>query len=477
MTPSPKHASYSQARLQYWESYWAEFSRWHPARKRYRAHIEKLYRFVVPPTSSVLEIGCGAGHLIASLGAKRAVGVDFSPTAIALGQKHNPQVTYILADAHDLELSETFDYIILSDLVNELWDVQAVLETVKRHCHRRTRVLINSYSHLWAPFRRLAEFLGIAKPQLQQNWITPEDVQNLLFLSGLEAIRRSGEVLCPLPIPLFAALCNRYLVRFFPFSELALTNFFIARLQPQALPTPPGKVTVVVAARNEEGNVPDIFSRTPEMGAGTELIFVEGGSKDNTYAAIEREMSKYPGRDVQLFKQPGKGKGDAVRKGFSHATGEVLMILDADLTVPPEDLPRFYEAWRSGRGEYINGVRLVYPMEDQAMRFANLIANKFFAIAFSWLLNQPIKDTLCGTKVMSRTDYETIAANRAYFGDFDPYGDFDLIFGAARYNLKMLDLPIRYAERTYGETNINRWSGGVVLLRMVIHAMRRIKFI
>jgi glycosyltransferase involved in cell wall biosynthesis len=239
----------------------------------------------------------------------------------------------------------------------------------------------------------------------------------------------------------------------------------------------PALVSVIVAARNEAGNIPAIFDRVPEMGRGTELIFVEGGSKDDTYGAIEREMAARGRPLTRLFRQPGKGKGDAVRMGFANAAGELLMILDADLTVPPEDLPRFYEAWLSGKGDFINGVRLVYPMEERAMRFFNLLGNKFFSMAFSFLLGQNLKDTLCGTKVLGREDYATIAANRAYFGDFDPFGDFDLIFGAARYNRKIVDLPIRYRERTYGETNIQRWRHGWLLLRMVALGLRRLKFV
>jgi glycosyltransferase involved in cell wall biosynthesis len=232
-----------------------------------------------------------------------------------------------------------------------------------------------------------------------------------------------------------------------------------------------------VAARNEEGNIPNIFARTPEMGAGTELIFVEGHSKDRTWDAIQREIAAHPEVRARAFQQTGKGKGDAVRLGFAEATGDVLMILDADLTVPPEDLPRFYEVLRSGRGEFVNGVRLVYPMEKEAMRFANLLGNKFFSLAFSWLLGQPIKDTLCGTKVLRKPDYDTLAANRAYFGDFDPFGDFDLLFGAARMSLEIVEVPVRYRERTYGETNIQRWSHGWLLLKMCAFAAGRIKFI
>jgi glycosyltransferase involved in cell wall biosynthesis len=232
-----------------------------------------------------------------------------------------------------------------------------------------------------------------------------------------------------------------------------------------------------VPARNEAGNVPAIFDRVPEMGAGTELILVEGHSSDDTYGVIEREMARRRRPRTTLLRQTGKGKGDAVRAGFAAATGDVLMILDADLTVPPEDLPRFYEVIRSGEGEFVNGVRLVYPMEQGAMRPANFLGNKFFSLAFSWLLGQPIKDTLCGTKVMGRADYQRLAANRAYFGEFDPFGDYDLLFGAAKLNLEIVEMPVRYRERTYGTTNIQRWRHGVLLLRMCLFAAGRLRFV
>jgi glycosyltransferase involved in cell wall biosynthesis len=213
------------------------------------------------------------------------------------------------------------------------------------------------------------------------------------------------------------------------------------------------------------------------MGLGTELIFVEGNSSDNTWSEIQRVKKKYPDKNIQILQQPGKGKGDAVRAGFAVARGDILMILDADLTVPPEDMPKFYEVVRSGRAEFANGVRLVYPMEKEAMRFLNLCANKAFSILFSFTLGQPIKDTLCGTKVLQKSYYDRIVENRAYFGNFDPFGDFDLIFGAARLAMKIRDGPIRYRDRLYGETNISRWKHGWLLARMLVLAARRIKFV
>jgi glycosyltransferase involved in cell wall biosynthesis len=334
-------------------------------------------------------------------------------------------------------------------------------------------LILNFYSHLWQIPLSIAQSLNLATPILAQNWLTVPDVNNLLNLAGFETIRNSNEILFPLPLGGFA---NRYLARLWPLREFALSNFLIARPAPKPVENTPS-VSVVVAARNEEGNVKNIFERVPLMGSKTELIFVEGHSRDKTYETIEKEMPLHPRTSNLLFRQPGIGKADAIRLGFEKASGDILMILDADLTVPPEDLPRFYEAIASGRGEFINGVRLVYPMEKEAMRTLNFIGNKFFSMAFSWLLGQSVKDTLCGTKVMWRKDYEAIAANRAYFGDFDPFGDFDLIFGAAKLNLKIVDLPIRYRERTYGTTNISRWKHGVLLLRMVSFAARRIKFV
>ncbi len=469
---------YQQNRIKHWDSVARQMDSWTGLGTTYHRRLTEVYQFLTAPGQHVLEIGCAQGDLLAALRPAAGVGIDYSAEMIQRARLRHPELLFIQADAHAFSLSEKFDVIILSDLVNDLWDVQAVFEQVARLSTPHTRIIINSYNRLWEPPLAVAEQMGLAKPNLYQNWLTTDDITGLLNLADFEVIRQWPEILWPLPGPGLEPLFNRVVARLWPVKHLALTDFIVARPRPKPkTPTEDYLVSVIVPARNEAGNIPRIFARTPEMGLGTELVFVEGHSQDDTYTAIKQAITKHPERRCKLFRQPGKGKGDAVRLGFSEAGGDILMILDADLTVPPEDLPRFYEALRTGKGEFINGVRLVYPMEKESMRFFNLLGNKFFSLAFSWLLGQPVKDTLCGTKVLWKSDYDLISANRAYFGDFDPFGDFDLLFGAAKLGQKIVDLPIRYRERTYGETNIQRWSHGWLLLKMVSFAAGRIKFV
>lgn len=472
------YSAYQQERRTHWDMVGRRLDHWTGWGGYYHRRLAEVFRHVVSPGLRVLELGCGQGDLLASLDPSFGVGIDFSAQMIRRAAARHPELHFIQADVHESVVYGRFDVIILSDLLNDLWDAQLVLERIRPLCSPRTRVILNYYSRLWELPMAAAQHGGLAKPNLAQNWFATEDVQNLLYLTGFETIRHWEEVAMPLPLPLLATVANRVLVKLWPFYYFALTNVLIARPAPhlRELNHEP-HVSVIIPARNEEGNILAIFERVPEMGGGTELVFVEGHSTDHTYAAIERTMSEHPERACLLLRQVGMGKGDAVRLGFARASGDILMILDADLTVPPEDLPRFFEALCSGKGEFVNGVRLVYPMENQAMRFLNLLGNKLFGLAFSWLLGQPIKDTLCGTKALWKRDYERIAANRGYFGDFDPFGDFDLLLGAARQNLRIVDIPIRYRQRTYGSTNIHRWKHGWLLLRMALFAAFRFKFV
>ncbi len=468
---------YTENRRRHWDGVAARLERFGPNRY-YHRRLRDVFVAHVPSGQRVLEIGCGTGELLASVKPSYGLGVDFSEPMVAEARRRHPALNFVVADAHDLSsISGPFDVVILSDLLNDAWDVQQVFGQVARVSHPGTRVVVSNYSRLWEGPLSLAATLGLARPRLDQNWLTVHDVANLMYLAGFEPVKRWTEVVCPVGVPGVASFVNRYLAKVWPFRLLALTNVMVARLRPRSVPPEDLKVSVIVPARNEAGNIANILARTPEIGAGTEIVFIEGHSKDDTWDTIQREVAKHPGRSIQMARQTGVGKGDAVRLGFQMATGDVLMILDADITVPPEDLPRFYDALFLGDAEFVNGVRLVYPMDAQAMRFFNLLGNKFFSFAFSWMLGQSIKDTLCGTKVLTKANYERIAANRSYFGDFDPFGDFDLLFGAARLSLKIVDLPIRYRERTYGTTNIERWKHGLLLLRMVAFAARRLKFV
>jgi hypothetical protein len=369
------------------------------------------------------------------------------------------------------------DYVILNGTLHYERDIQTYLNALRARVPEHSRLLVVYYSALWRPLIQLATRLGWREKGPEANWLSPGDVANLLALADFEPLRRDARILMPINVPLVSAFVNRYLTPLPGFRLLAMVNLLVARPTPRLDAWRPS-VSVVIPARNEAGNIEQAVMRLPKMGPDDEVIFVEGGSRDDTWQRIQDVVTRY-GSDHRIVaaRQDGRGKGDAVRKGFALANNEILMILDADLTVPPEDLPKFYDAIVRGKGEFINGSRLVYPMEGGAMRFLNLLANKFFAVAFSFVLGQRFKDTLCGTKVMTRRNYERIAAHRHYFGEFDPFGDFDLIFGAARLGLRIVEVPVRYRERTYGATNISRWRHGAVLLGMLGFAASRLRFI
>ncbi len=447
-------------------------------RKRYRYFWNDIVRYCnyfIRDDESVLEIGCAGGDLIAALNGHRKVGIDFSPAMIEVAEKEYPHVVFYVQDAETLTLNEKFDTVVLSHVTGYFVDILKVFTAINSVCHHRTRIIINYYNFLWEPILLFGEFAGIKKKSPRQNWLTRKDLETFLYLAGYETYRSTKRVLFPINIPVVSWLLNKFLARLPLFNQLGLNQYIFAR-PIRELPENSYSCSIVIPARNESGNVENALRRMPAFGISQEIIFVEGNSTDDTWEQIQTLPEKYPALDIKTIRQHGKGKGDAVRTGFSLASGDILMILDADLTVPPEDLTAFYNAIAANKGEFINGSRLVYPMEKNAMRMLNLIGNKFFSIMFSWLLDQPIKDTLCGTKVIFKSDYEKLVKNRSFFGDFDPFGDFDMIFGAYKLNLKIVDLPIRYRERVYGKTNISRFSHGFLLFRMLAYAARKIKF-
>ena len=441
----------------------------------YYQTLNRQYRYFIPEGKKVLEVGCSTGDLLADLKPLVGVGVDISLKMIEQAKSKYPHFDFIAGTIDDLTSNVKFDYIILEGLLGELEDIEVFFKSLKRFCTKDTRIIIEYYSYLWQVLLKAAELSGDKIPQLEQNWLTFKDIVNFLDISDYQFIEAERSILCPFYLLGIGGFINRFIAKLPLINRFTLNHFIVAR--PLFNHEQDFSVTILVPCRNEKGNIEQAITRTPAFGRSQEFIFVEGWSKDGTYEEVKRVIKAYPHKDIKLFKQTGAGKGDAVRQGFGHAGGEVLMILDADLTMPPEDLPKFYDALRFNKGEFINGSRLIYPMEGQAMRFLNLVANKLFGILFSWLLGQRFKDTLCGTKVMFNHHYKELVANRHYFGDFDPFGDFDLIFGAIKLSLKVVEIPIRYKNRAYGTTQIQRFRHGLLLIRMCWFAMRKIKFL
>jgi 2-polyprenyl-3-methyl-5-hydroxy-6-metoxy-1,4-benzoquinol methylase len=489
MSSSSSGPSQSEALREAWRAYYTRAMHEQPrhpqARDQLQHDLMQALGRMIPADASVLEVGCGGGDLLASLpnphGARR-IGVDQFEQVITGARARHPEVEFAVAEAPDLGQLPRADAVICDRLCHSVLDVRALLESLADRLTDDGRIFLTTFNYFWEVPTKLAEQLGWKLPAPTTNWLSESDFENLFGMTGLEVVRYDDRLMLPLDVPGLGAALNRYLVKLPGFNLLSLYRIYVLRRRRGPQPAArAATVSVVVPARNEAGNIAAAVERTPVMGAGTEIIFVEGGSTDGTWDKIQEviaanQRAKGPLK-LSAYKQSGKGKGDAVRLGFGKATGDLLMILDADLTVPPEDLPIFYQAAVAGHADYLQGTRLVYPMEAGAMRFFNKLGNIAFSRLFSHLLQQPIKDTLCGTKVLWRRDYERLAAGRHYFGDFDPFGDFDLIFGAAKLNLKLGEIPVRYRDRVYGETNIQRWKHGWLLLKMSALAARKLRYV
>lgn len=473
---------HQQAVRDLFDSLAPEVDRWTARNEAFHKADRAYLRFLIPEGASVLEIGCGTGEALAALRPSRGVGIDLSAAMIERASARHPYLEFHVGDAENPEdlarIDGVFDVILVSDTLGFLDDCEEALRHLHRFATPLTRIVVSYRSHLWEPILAAAERLGQKMPQGQPTWLSTADTMTLLDLAGWQPVKREWRQLLPRRLFGLGPLINRWVAPLPGIRRLCLRHYVVARPKPPvpaAAPAPAPSCTVLIPCRNERGNIAPAIARLPRFAPDLEVIFVEGHSRDGTYEECLRVRDSHPDIDIKVLRQPGKGKGDAVRAGFAAARGDILMILDADLTVPPETLPKFYRAAASGHGEFVNGTRLVYPMADHAMRFLNLLANRAFAQIFSFLLNQRLTDTLCGTKVLWRQDYARIQANRAYFGDFDPFGDFDLIFGAAKLNLKIVEVPIRYADRTYGETQISRFRHGALLARMVLFAWRKMK--
>jgi glycosyltransferase involved in cell wall biosynthesis len=443
----------------------------------------------------VLELGCGTGNLLKALKPSRGLGIDISSRMVEIARANHPELRFEVADAECFNADEKFDFVVASDLIGELGDINAMFDAFSNLSHGSSKLVVTFHSPTLEEIIRMAQRAGLAMAPFRQNWVGVDTARGLLALSDLRIVHESHSLLVPVPIPLLAPAANRLLAGRRAFKYFDLLNILVAETDPNRTEPRPLSCSVIIPCRNEIGNIDAAVERMPDLGPGTEIIFVDGASTDGTKERIEEVIERYQGsKDIKLILQMPEatyaeqkddpdaptvmlklGKGDAVRKGFDAASGDVLMILDADLTVPPEDLPRFLRPIATGKGRFINGTRLVYPMEERAMKFVNYLGNWFFSKLFTWLLEQPIRDTLCGTKVLLKSDYAEIKAGRKHFGDFDPFGDFDLLFGAARLGIPIVEVPVRYRRRLAGVSKVRVSRHGWLLVAMSMVAFRRLK--
>ncbi|MBI5642246.1 MAG: glycosyltransferase [Deltaproteobacteria bacterium] len=451
--------------------------KWIDRNRYFYNKLSSFLNFIIEPGKKILLFRSELGQLLPNISPASALGVDICQKMVSFAKRKYPQFRFKCADPEDIELDEKFDYIVFYSL-GDIIDIEKAFINAGAGASVDTRLIVINYNYLWRPLVFMAEKIGWKVPQPTQNWLNIPVIENILYLSGYEVVKKYHQVLFPVGVPILSWFLNDAVAKLPFIKNLCFLQIVVAK-KIAAMPAERKySVSVIVPCKNEKGNVEDAVRRIPEMGKGTEIIFCDDKSTDGTVEEIKRMMALYPEKNIKVVPGPGICKAKNVWTGFDAASGDILMILDADLTVIPEELPYFYNAIAEGRGEFINGSRMIYPMQDQAMRTLNIIGNKFFSLSFSYLLGQRLTDTLCGTKVLWRKDWPRVKALLGSWGVSDRWGDYELIFGAAKLHLKIVEVPVHYLERVYGETKMTkRLQNGLVMLRMCVAALKKFKFV
>src|SRR5579864_862750 len=467
-------AEVRDARRKHQESIAADRDEFIRSNRYFYDHLRRALQFIVPPGKDVLDVRCDTGYMLASLRPALGIGVEISEAMVERASSQHPELQFVQCDPEDLDLDQKFDYILFNHIFDTV-DILRSLERIKKHCTSETRIVVINYNYAWTPILDFASKLGLRSQSVEPNWISENDVRGFLKLAGFRPVRIHRLMLCPKWIPGLSLLLNGLLARLPGLRAFCMMQIIVARLVAEPKRENDVAVSVVVPCRNEVGNVQQAVERIPVMGKHTEILFCDDRSTDGTAAEVRRMMALYPDKDIRLIEGPGMCKAENVWTGFRAAKGDILVILDADLTVMPEELPMFVRALLNSRGEFVNGSRLVYPVPQFAMKFANTIGNKLFGRVFSFLLDQRIKDTLCGTKVLWRKDWLRMETNVGMWGVKDLWGDYELLFGASKLHLEIVEVPVHYQERMHGVTKMTKvFSNGLRMLRICWHAWFRL---
>jgi len=463
-----------EARRKHQEATAERRDKWIHSNRYFYDRLKRVLKYIIEPRKRVLEIRCETGQLLASVKPSYGVGVEISEAMVECARRQYPEFRFVRSDPESLQLNETFDYVLFNHIFDTV-DILRAFESIRRHCSLETKIVVINYNQLWQPILEFASNVGLRSRFVEPNWISENDLRGFLKLAGFRPVRKHRMMLFPKWIPILSSVMNDFVARLPGLRRLCLMQVMVGRPLAEPKREEDLTVSVVIPCRNEVGNIQHAVKRLPAMGRHTEILFCDDKSNDGTADEIRRMQALYPRKDIRLVEGPGICKAENVWAGFRAARGDVLMILDADLTVMPEELPVFLRALATSRGEFVNGSRLVYPMPDLAMKFANIIGNKLFGVAFSFLLDQRIKDTLCGTKVFWRRDWVRMEENLGGWGIKDLWGDYELLFGASKLHLEIIEVPVHYQERIHGVTKMTKvLSNGLRMLGICWHAWNRL---
>ncbi len=364
--------------------------------------------------------------------------------------KHKDNIHYVNENIENI-LSDC-DTVVISDIEHQLNPAKNLLN-LSRIVGDNTKIILLSKNMVWMILIKILKLFFSFSPK-KNNFLPSSYLDNLYSSCNLELIRQEKIIALPINIPFLTKIINRIfrlpLLNFFCMSNIAILKKKIKNSSNHK----DLKISFIIPCKNEQDNIKVFEQKINENTEPDEYLFGDDNSSDKTSDEIDKLIEKLSDKKIIKYNGPGICKSENVYKGIDLSSGDIIVIYDADHTVSFEDIKFSVSIMKKTNVDFINCTRMIYPQKDGAMKFANFIGNTIFASLFSLLFKKKITDTLCGTKIFYKKDWEKIKENTSQWGMKDLWGDFDLLIGAYKNNLKITEVPVTYYERRENETKM-----------------------
>tara|TARA_B110000977_G_scaffold125183_1_gene160299 strand:+ start:1495 stop:2904 length:1410 start_codon:yes stop_codon:yes gene_type:complete len=408
--------------------------------------ISKALNYLINDSNYVKFFCCGNSSIVNKVNSKNIYINEINNTFI------NSLTKSEIKKEDEINKNLNFDHIVIADIEHQKFITKNLID-LNEKIDNECRVIVLSKSIFWSTLINFYKKIKNIGPD-KNNFLPYSNLRKIFLNTNFEIVKNEKIIFFPFQFSLLTKFINQ-IFRFPVLNFFCMINLTVLKkVQKKNYQAEGKKISFIIPCKNEGGNIKFFYEKIINSTINAEFLFGNDNSSDNTLDEIKKLQQAIPNKEIKIYDGPGVCKSENVYKGINLASGEIILIYDADLTVSFDDLVNSINLLLKTDADFINCTRMIMPQQKNAMKFLNFYGNLFFAFLFSILFKQKITDTLCGTKIFFKKDWEQIKKYNNTWGAKDLWGDFDLLLGAYKNNLKIVENPISYTDRKEDETKM-----------------------